>query len=226
MNDLLQGTSLFPILLTLAAFLMGQWLQKKTGLPLCNPILLATLAVIGVLLVFHIPNEEYQAGCRLFSWLLTPATVCLALPLYEQLQALRKNLPAILAGVLSGTVSSLACVFLFCRIFSFNDILTVSLLPKSITTAMGIALSDQMGGNAAVTTAAIIITGISGSILGPVLCRLFHLKEPVAQGVAFGTAAHVIGTSKANEMSPVSGAVGSLALVIAGILTAVLMPFA
>lgn len=225
MAEILTGISLFSVFLTLALFLLGQFLQKKTRSPLLNPILFAAAALIGCLLLLKIPNEEYQAGCKAFSWLLTPATVCLAIPLYEQIQALRKSLPAILLGVFAGTVTSLGSIFLLCRLFSLDRALTVSLLPKSITTAMGVVLSEQLGGIGAITTAVIILTGILGSIFGPLLCRLFRLKDPIAQGVGFGTASHVIGTSKACELSPLTGAVSSLSLVVAGLITALLLSF-
>ena len=148
------------------------------------------------------------------------------MPLYEQLQTLRRNLPAILAGVLGGTVASLACVALMCRLFRLDRVMLASLLPKSITTAMGIAVSAQMGGMVAVTTAVIIATGILGSVFGTMLCKIFRIREPIAQGVAFGTASHVIGTSRANQISELTGAVSSLSLVSAGIFTALLCPAA
>jgi len=155
---------------------------------------------------------------------LTPATVCLALPLYEQLKVLKKRLPAILAGIAAGTVTSLLVVWLLCWLFSLDRSLTVSLLPKSITTAMGMVLSEQNGGIAPLTTVVIIVTGILGSLMGPALCKLLRLKDPVSQGVALGTASHVVGTSKANEMGEIQGAVSSLSLACAGILTAILFP--
>lgn len=223
MSELLQGT-LFPLLLTLTAYQVGLWCQQKCRLPLCNPILIATILVIAALAGTDIPNGQYQNGCAAFSWLLTPATVCLAMPLYRQLRVLRRCLPAVCAGVAAGTVSSLTTIFFGVKLFHFEKELAVSLLPKSITTAMGIALAELTGGIPAVATAAIIATGILGSLLGPALIRLFRLTEPAAQGVAFGTAAHVIGTVKISEQSELAGAVGSLSLVLAGILTAVLIP--
>lgn len=224
MAEFLEGISLFPVLLTLGAYQLGLWLRKKWNNPICNPIIIALILVSAVLLLTGFSLEHYQEGMSGITWLLTPATVCLALPLYEQLKILKKNLPAILAGVAAGTVTSLVVVFLMCRIFGLDDQMTVSLLPKSITTAMGIVLSAQNGGIAALTTVVIIVTGILGSLLGSILCKLLKLKHPIAQGVALGTASHVIGTSKANEMGSLQGAVSSLSLATAGILTAVLFP--
>ena len=224
MAELLQSTTLWAVVLTLAAYQAALWLRKKWNSPLCNPIVVSVVLVAAVLLLLKLPNEEYQSSWEKLSWLLTPATICLALPMYEQLRTLRKDLPAILAGVAGGTLTSLSCIFGLGRLFGLNAQLIISLLPKSITTAMGIALSEQYGGIAAITSAAIIATGIGGSICGTGLGKLFHIQGEVAQGVAFGTAAHVIGTSKATELSERCGAVGSLSLVVAGILTAVLLP--
>ncbi len=224
MTEFLESISLFPIVLTLGAYQVGLWCRKKWRSPLCSPLLIAVILVIGVLLLTGVSVESYSEGTSIISWLLTPATVCLALPLYEQLKALKKSLPAILIGIAAGTVTSLAVIFGLCKLFSLDSQVTVSLLPKSITTAMGMVLSGENGGIEPLTTAAILITGILGSLIGTVLCKLLRIDDPVAQGVAFGTASHVIGTSRANELSPLTGAVSSLSLTVAGILTAVLFP--
>lgn len=226
MIEILEGVSLFPMLLTLCAYQVGLWLRKKWDNPICNPIIVALILVVAVLLLTGFSVESYQQSMTGITWLLTPATICLALPLYEQLKILKKNLPAILTGVAAGTVTSLIVVFLLCRALGLNDQMTVSLLPKSITTAMGMVLSEQNGGIAALTTVVIIVTGILGSLLGTMLCKLLKLKHPIAQGVALGTASHVIGTSKANELGPLQGAVSSLSLACAGIFTAILFPLA
>jgi len=224
MAEFLAKIPLFPVALTIGAFLFGQWCQKKTKLTVCNPVIIAVAIVIGVLLLTGFDVGTYQAGAQPVTWLLTPATVCLALPLYEQLKILKKNLPAILAGITAGTVTSLLVVWLMCYLFSLDRSLTVSLLPKSITTAMGMVLSEQNGGISALTTVVIIVTGILGSLMGPALCKLLRLRDPISQGVALGTASHVIGTSRANEMGEIQGAVSSLSLACAGILTAILFP--
>lgn len=220
MNNL----TFLPLVITIAAYQIGLFVSKKVKSPLCNALLIAIILVIGTLLLTGYPNETYQKGMTTVSWLLTPATICLAVPLYEQLQILKKDLRAILIGICAGTLTSLLFVYGFCRLVGLEDTLTVSLLPKSVTTAVGLALSDQAGGDGAITTAAIIITGILGSILGPTLCKLLRIRHPVAQGVALGTASHVIGTSKAHELSPLTGAVSSLSLTVAAVLTAVLFP--
>lgn len=226
MNELFQGLPLLALVLTFGAYQIGLWCRKKVNSPLVNPLLVAVILVAGVLLITDTSVEAYQAGASGIGWVLTPATVCLALPLYEQVKILRKNLPAIIVGVAAGTVTSLVFILLLCFLFGLDRQLSVSLLPKSITTAMGMVLSEQSGGIAALSAAAIIITGILGSLFGDLLCKLLKITDPIAQGVALGTASHVIGTSKANELGSLQGAVSSLSLACAGILTAVLFPIA
>lgn len=224
MTEFLSSLSLFPAVLTFGAYQLALWLQKKGKSPLLNPILVSSVLIILFLLITGIPNETFQAGSKVITWLLTPATVCLALPLYKQLQTLKKSLPAILVGIAAGTVVSLLFILGLCLLFRLDSAMTVSLLPKSITTAMGMVLGENAGGYGSLTAAAIIITGIQGSLMGTVLCKLLRITDPVAQGVAFGTASHVVGTSKATELGQLQGAVSSLSLAVAGILTAVLFP--
>ena len=224
MAEWLQNFSLFPLVLTLGSYQIGLWCQKKTRSALCNPLLIAALLSIGALLLIGMDPQVYAAGTAGISWLLTPATVCLAVPLYEQLKVLKGRLPAILAGIIAGTLTSLLCVFGMCRLFGLSDILTLSLLPKSVTTAIGLALTESAEGLPALTAAAIIITGILGNLTGSFLCKVLKITDPIAQGVGFGTASHVIGTSRATELGSLSGAVSSLSLAVAGILTAVLFP--
>lgn len=220
----LLSIGILPVALTLTAFYLGQRLQRRFKSPLLNPILIAVILMVAFLFATGVSVKEYQSGMGMISWLLTPATICLAVPMYEQFRLLRKNLPAIAAGVTAGAVSCMVMVILWGLLFAFEPVLTVSLLPKSITTAIGVALSEMAGGMTGVTTAAIVFTGIFANIMGPAFCRLFRITDEVAQGVAFGTAGHVIGTSKASELSPLTGAVSSLSLVVAGLLTAVLLP--
>lgn len=224
MGDFFSASSFLAILLTLGAYQIGVLLRKKWNSPICNPILVAVVLLIPLLLLTGYPLETYQVGMVPLSWLLTPATICLALPLYKQFKVLKGDLPAILAGVACGTITSIASIWAMGQLFRLDAAVLLSLLPKSITTAMGIAVSEQLGGILALTTAAIIVTGILGSICGEGLCRLLCLKTKVAQGVAFGTASHVIGTSRATELNPLIGAVSSLSLAMAGVLTAVVLP--
>ena len=223
MSELLQIGTL-PILVTLIAYQLGLLLQRKFKSPICNPILVAVILVLGYLTLTGTPYAQYKLGTNQMAWLMTPATVCLAIPMYEQIQILRKNFPMMVVGILSGCVACIVMVFLFAALFGFDAALTASLLPKSVTSAIGVPLSEMIGGLGSITTPAIILTGIIASILGTTFCKLFRITHPVAQGVAFGTAGHVIGTAKANELGELIGAASSLSLVVAGLLTALILP--
>ncbi len=218
------GLPLFSLCITLGSYLLGLWCRKKVKHSFCNPFLIATVLVGAFLALTPMPMADYQKGMETVGWLLTPATVALAVPLYEQMKALKKNLPAIFAGVVAGAVSSLFMVLGLCIAFALPREISVSLLPKSITTAIGMVLSEQAGGIGSLSAGVIAVTGIVGVLLGPVFCKVFRLQNPVCQGVAYGTASHVLGTSKALEIDPLTGAVSSLSLVVAGLLTAVLFP--
>jgi putative effector of murein hydrolase len=223
MNELFE-IPLFPLFITLAAFYIGVALQKKVKSPLCNPILVAVIIILVFGFVTGMDLKVYQAGNSYISWLLTPATVSLAVSMYEQFQILRKNTGVLLAGVAAGAISCLGMVLAFSLLFGFSPEMTASLLPKSVTTAIGVPLSEIAGGITPITTAAIVVTGITASVLGPALCKLFRLTDDIAQGTAYGTAGHVVGTSKAMEHSELAGAASSLSLVIAGLLTAIVLP--
>ena len=225
MYDFCTSSSFFAVCLTLIAYSFGAFCQKKWKLAILNPILIAAALVILVLNLLDIPNAVYQTGCAFLSYLLTPATICLAISFYDQFQKLKAHLAAAFWGILAGTVASIGTIWVLAQGFNLDAAITGSLLPKSVTTAIGVALSNELGGIAAITTASIVITGILGNIAGPSLCRLFRLKSEVAQGVAFGTSAHVIGTAKAAELSQLTGAVSSLSLTVAGLITAITLSF-
>ncbi len=223
MNELLH-ISILPVVLTLLAYQAGVFLRQKVKSPLCNPILVAVVLVLIFLSATGMDVNAYRSGNSLLSWLLTPATVSLAVTMYEQFQILRKNIPVILAGVAAGAISCLLTVLALGIAFNYAPEMIISLLPKSVTTAIGVPLAEIAGGLTPITTAAIVVTGVSASVLGPALCKVFHLTSEVAQGVAYGTAGHVVGTSKAMEQSTLAGAAGSLSLVVAGLLTAIILP--
>ena len=225
MTEFISSSTFFCVTLTLVAFCAASALQRKWKVAVLNPIVLAAAAIIAVLKVLNIQNATYQAGCQILSFLLTPATICLSISFYEQFQNLKKHLLAVSVGVAAGTVASIGAIWALSKAFGLDRELLASMLPKSVTTAIGVALSTELGGVAAITTAAIIITGIFGNIIGPALCRLFRLDDPVAQGAAFGTSAHVIGTTRAMEMNALAGAVSSLSLTLAGIVTCIIMSF-
>ncbi len=223
MSQLL-SIGILPVVLTLFAYQVGALCQKKFKLPIFNPILIGVIVVLLLLPLIGMERKNYQEGVRLMSWLMTPATVCLAIPMYEQIQALRKNLKGILVGVAAGALSCLSMLLVFSLILGFDRNLTVSLLPKGITAAIGVSLTELFGGTPSITTLGITVTGICGNMFGTYFCRWFGITDEIARGVAFGTGSHVIGTAKASELSPLSGAVSSLSLVVAGLMTAVLFP--
>lgn len=221
---MLESIDIFPVLLTLAAFRVGQLCQRKWKKPIFNPTLIGMILVVLFILITGMNADVYTAGMKKMSWLMTPATICLAIPMYEQFRVLKKSLKAILAGVCAGTLSCMLLITAIGLLLRFEQSILISMLPKSVTTAIGVSLSELFGGMAGVTTAAIIVTGICGNMMGVMLCKLFGITDEVALGVAFGTSAHVIGTAKANELSELTGAASSLSLVVAGLLTALLMP--
>lgn len=223
MTELL-SIGILPVVLTLFAYQIGLQCQKKFKLPIFNPILIGMIVVIVTLSLTGMERKSYQEGVKLISWLMTPATVCLAIPMYEQIQALRKNLKGILVGVAAGTLSCLVMLLVFFLALKFDRNLAVSLLPKGITAAIGVSLTELFGGTPSVTTLGISVTGICGNMFGIQFCKWFGITDEIARGVAFGTGSHVIGTAKASELSPLSGAVSSLSLVVAGLMTAVLFP--
>lgn len=225
MIEFLSSSTFFAVSLALISYAFADCLQRRFKIPMLNPLLISSIIIIGLLIAFDIPNEDFQAGCAVLSYLLTPATICLAISCYEKFQALKNYLPAIFIGVTFGTICSLGSVYILCRVFAVDQTIILSLMPKSVTTAIGLALSNEIGGIAAITTVAIVITGNIGNLAGPAMCRLFRIDDEIAQGVAFGTASHVIGTSKAIELSQLTGAVSGLSLTLAGIVTCVLMSF-
>ena len=220
------ASSAFCLVLTLSAFSFVRFLQQKTNLVILNPILFGSVTVMAVLTLLDIPSQTYQNGCQILRFLLTPATICLSIGFYQQFQALKKHIWAVLAGVLTGSISCLFFIYFTSRFFGLENAVIISLLPKSITTAIGTAISEELGGFAAITTFGISITGIFGYVAGPFLCKIFKIRNPIAQGVSFGTAAHVIGTTKATELNQLAGAVSSLSLTLAGLITVVILSFA
>ena len=209
----------FGVLLTLACYGLGRVIQKKCGIALANPILIAVALIILVLAVCGIDYAVYNEGARFISALLTPATICLAVPLYEQFELLKMNARAVTAGIVSGVLMSLVSVFLLALVFRLDHASYVTFLPKSVTTAIGMGISEELGGYAPVTAAVIILTGVLGNMFAETVCRLSGIREPVARGIAIGSASHAIGTAKAMELGPVEGAMSSLSIVVAGLLT-------
>ena len=219
MNEFAASSVFFGVFVTLAAYFLGLKVKEKTGLAIMNPLLIAIVLVMLLLRGLDIDYAAYNQSARLVSSLLTPATVCLAVPLYEQLQLLKRHKAAILTGVISGVLTSLVCVLVLAMLFGLDHAAYVTLLPKSITTAIGMGVSEQLGGHVSITVAVIIITGVIGNMIAESVCRAFHITDPIARGVAIGTASHAIGTTTAMELGEVEGAMSSLSIVVAGVLT-------
>lgn len=224
MKEILGNAVFFGVVVSLLAYEAGVLLRKKWNFALFNPLLIAIILVILVLNIFHIDYDTYNEGAKYLSYLLTPATVCLAIPLYEQVELLKKNWKAIIAGILSGVLTSCVCILVLSRLFRLNHEMYVTLLPKSITTAIGMGVSEELGGIVTITVAVIIITGVLGNVLAEFVCKLFRITEPIAKGIGIGSAAHAIGTAKALELGEVEGAMSSLSIAIAGILTVIMAP--
>lgn len=224
MQEIMTNSIYFGIALTLVTYLFGLKLRGRFKLAILNPLLVSFIVIIIILIIFNIDYDSYNQGGRYISFLLTPTTVCLAIPLYEQFELLKKNYKSILFGILTGVIASLFSVLAFSIILNLDKVIYISMLPKSITTAIGIALSEELGGIGTITALAITITGVSGNIIGEYVCKLFRIKDPIAMGVAIGTSAHAVGTSKALEIGEVQGAMSSLSIAIAGILTVLIAP--
>ena len=217
-------SAFFSLFISLIAYQIGLYLKKRTGFALCNPLLIAVILVILLLSLLDIEYESYKKGTNILSMLLTPATICLAVPLYEQVHLLIKHSTAVLAGVISGAVGSMASVAILSFLFHLSHTHYVTLLPKSITTAIGMDISQEFGGIVTITVTVIIITGIIGNVIAQPLCKLFRIHHPIAKGIAIGSSSHAIGTVKAMEMGEIEGAMSSLAIVVSGIITVFLFP--
>ena len=219
MNEVLKDSVFFGIFLTLACYQIGVWVKKKTKIALATPLLVASVLIIAILLVFHIDYESYDNGAKYVTYFLTPATVSLAVPLYRQLKLLKEHPVAIFGGIASGVLTAMVSIFLMSLAFGLTHEQYITLLPKSVTTAIGVGVSDKMGGIPALTTIAISVTGITGAVFAETVCKLFGIRNPVAKGLAIGTSAHALGTSRAMEMGEVEGAMSSLCIVTAGFMT-------
>lgn len=212
--------------LSLGAYLAGVWLKKRLGWAVLNPLLTAVVLVIAVLLAFKIDYQTYNSSAQYISYLLTPATVCLAIPLYKQLELLKKNLVAVAVAITSGVAASAVSIFAMSLVFGLEHVHYVTILPKSITTAIGMGVSEEAGGIVTITVVCIIITGIFGNIMAESLFKWIRVKNPIAKGLALGTSAHAIGTAKALELGEIEGAMSSLSIAVAGLMTVVVVPLA
>lgn len=215
----------FGIALSIAAFWIGEKIQKKTGFVICNPLIIAIVIIIGVLLIFKIPYESYNRGGAIINMFLAPATACLAVSIYSKIDMLKKNWIPILVGCTAGSLASMLSVYGLCSLFGLDEKMTNSLIPKSVTTPIAVSISGSHSGIVPVTVVAVIFTGILGSIFAPYLIRLFRVNDPMAAGLSIGACSHAVGTSKALELGETEGAMSGLAIGICGILTVIFSLF-
>lgn len=209
----------FGVFLSLLSYETGIWCKKKWKIALFNPLLIAITLTLAALLVLDIPYETYNAGAKYISYLMTPATICFAIPLYEQFEVLKQNVKAVFAGIFSGVLTTMLLVLILSIIFGLSHEEYITFLPKSITTAIGIGICDELGGYVSITVAVIIVTGVFGNMIAEPVCRLFKITDPIAKGVGIGSAAHAMGTAKAMEMGGIEGAMSGLSIAVSGILT-------
>ncbi len=221
MNEIAISSMTFGVVISIIGFELGSFLKKKYKSPLLNPLLISIIFVISILVIFDIEYDNYMQSAKYLSYLLTPATVCLAIPLYMQITLLKDNILAITLGILSGVITSLFSIWILAMLFQLNHKEYVTLLPKSITTAIAIGIVEEFGGYPTITAASIMVTGIFGNIVAESVLKLFRITNPIAKGIAIGTSSHVMGTAKAMEIGEIEGAMSGLSIVIAGIFTIV-----
>lgn len=221
MNTFLEQSVFFGVFVSLAAYAVGVFIKNKTKFSLFNPLLISIIITSAVVIFAGIDYDVYYEGAKYISYLLTPATVALAIPLYEQVTVLKKNFKAIIAGIVSGVITGLCSILAMALIFGFTHEQYVTFLPKSITTAIGMGVSEELGGYVSITVAVIIITGVLGSVIADGVLKLFKITDPCAKGIAIGTASHAVGTSKAMEIGKTEGAMSGLSIVVSGLLTVV-----
>ena len=220
-SDIIALSATFGVVISIIGYGLGVLIRNKTGIGIFNPLLISIIFVMVILSVFHIDYRDYNSSAKYLSYLLTPATVSLAVPLYLHIDRLKRNWVGIAVGLISGSITSMGSVLVMSVLFGLSHKQYVTLLPKSITTAIGRGISDELGGLVTISVAVIIITGILGNVLAVTICRLFRITDPVAKGLAIGAAAHAIGTSKAMEMGDIEGAMASLAIVVNGLITVI-----
>ena len=219
--NVLSNTVYWGVLISIGSYLLCKYLQKKFHIILFNPLLFSTVFTVIFLLVFKIDYNTYYEKSDYLYYLLTPTTVCLAIPLYEQIKPLKSNFSAIIIGISAGVLASLCSIMIFSAMFHFSHEMYLTLLPKSITAAMGMSVSEELGGIPSLTVPIIIMTGITGNIIAEKVCKLLRIKEPIAKGIAIGSASHAMGTAKAIEMGEIEGAMSSLSIAVAGVLTVI-----
>lgn len=221
---MLDSSLFFYACATIAFYVISYFIQKKLRWGWFNPLMMSIVFIILLILGTNTRFETYEESTKIITYFLTPATVCLAVPLYEKLSVLKKNALAIIVGIFSGVITSALCIVLVCTVFNLDSTALATFLPKSVTTAIGVGMSEEMGGIASLTAISIIITGVFGNICAGTVCKIFRITDPVAIGAAIGTSAHAGGTAKAVEMGKTEGAISGLAIAVAGLMTVVVVP--
>lgn len=221
MMEALTQSIYFGIALSLLCYQLALLIKSKVKSAIANPLLVSVIIIIAILLAFGIDYDAYYNGAKYISFFLTPATVSLASPLYRQLTLLKKYPKAIFGGITAGVLTAMVSIFFLSLAFGLNHEQYVTLLPKSITTAIGMGVSEKMGGIATITVVAIAVTGILGNMIAEFVCKVCKIEEPIAKGLAIGTASHAMGTTKAIEMGEIEGAMSSLSIVVAGVMTVI-----
>ena len=224
MNSVVQSSAYFGFFITLFGYWVSTQIAKRMRSTLCNPLLLTIIFIIAFLKLADISYASYDNGAKYINYFLTPSTVCLAVPLYRQLKLLKEYAGAILISIMSGTAACAIMVFGLAKLFLLENSIYASLVPKSITTAIALGMSEELGGLSAVTVMAVFVTGILGAVIANTVFKIFKIEDPVAQGLAMGTASHAIGTSKALELGEIQAAMSSLAIAVTGILTVIVGP--
>lgn len=219
------NTPYFGISLTILSFMIGQKIQKKTGLLICNPLIIAVVIIVGILLILKIPYEAYQQGGSIINMFLAPATACLAVSIYNKIQILKENWLPILVGCACGSLTSMSSVYVMCKLFHLDDAITAAMIPKSVTTPIAVSVAESLGGVSSITVVVVIFTGILGSIFAPTLIKLFRVNDPMTAGLSIGACSHAIGTSKALQLGETEGAMSGLAIGICGIFTVIFAMF-
>lgn len=222
-NELFKHTAL-GVGLTLIAYELGKWIQKKSGLKVLSPLITGTFLIIGVLLICNIDYENYRNGASIVSFFIGPATVSFAIPLYKNLRVIKSNFTLIMVGVFGGLITGLLSVYGLSILFGINEQMILSMYPKSVTSAIGFAISDMIGGIPEVTLVLIVVAGVTGYIAGEYIFKILKIDNPIIKGIALGTNSHIVGTAKAMELGAKEGALSSAAITIAGVIMVFLVP--
>lgn len=225
MNQLFENSMYFGVVISLGSYGIGMYLKRITGWSVINPLFVSIVLVIATISLLGISYDTYNQSADIITYLLTPSTICLAVPLYQQLEMLKRNMKAVMAGIASGVLSSMCIILLLSILLKLDHTSYVTFLPKSITTAIGIGVCEELGGYVSISVAVIIITGVLGGIIAEKWLKILRITNPIARGIALGSSAHAIGTAKAMELGPIEGSMSSLSIVVCGIFTVIAAPF-